>query len=251
MPAADTRRLLDLDIDRLSPLPPELVHFDFEIVDRGGGGGPQRVLLGIIDRIDAAELLAAARRDGHAPTAIGARTGAGADPRFDFLPAVLEAAGGAGEDKTRRYFWIAAVFLILVNLAVLVGRDIIDVARLREAVEAQQPGVIAVQRLRGRVAAEDARRRDLIVRGVQNDPLRLLNTLSRTLPAGASVQHLDWNGNSLRIVGIEHADSDVAAAIRGAGAFVDPRVSTGTPTGTETRLRPFDLTVAVAPPARR
>ena len=251
MPAADVRRMLSLDIDRLSPLAPELIHYDMEILDRDAGEGRLRVLLGILPRAEAAKMMARARADGFAPVALAGRADGDGDlPRFDFLPQVRRAAGESSGARARLYAWAVVAALILVNLAVLVGRDVIDVARVRSAVDGQRPVVDAVLRLRRRVASEDARRRDLVARGMRGNPLRILNVLARALPAGAWVQHLEWNGQTLRIVGFRRDDIDMAAAIRGSGAFTNPRSLTPEPSSAPTPSRPFDIT-ADARPERR
>jgi general secretion pathway protein L len=242
MSAADARQMLALDIDRLSPLSPHLIHFDIEIVDRGETGGRQRILLGIIERAVAQHLLEAALAAGYAPVAIGARLGADdAPPHFDFLPQVREAVG-ASRDRFALYAWIAVGVLILVNLAVLVGRDIIEVSRLQSAVDAQRPSVDLVQRLQRRVGDEDGRRRDTIARGQRGDPLRVMDALTVALPQVVFVQHLEWNGRSLRLIGFERGDLDMASLIRGAGPFANPKVSIGAPTSGATPARPFDIT---------
>jgi Tfp pilus assembly protein PilN len=247
MTAADVRRMMSLDIDRLSPLSADLIHYDMEIVDRAEGEGPQRVMLGIIPRADAALLLDRARADGFAPVALAACAERGDQPpRFDFLPQVMLAEGQPPRDRTRLYLWAAVAALIVANLAVLVGRDIIEVSRIRTAVEGQQPVVDAVARLRRRVQTEEKRRIDLLARGRRDDPLRMLNVLTQALPVGAWVQHLEWNGQTLRIVGFKRADIDLVAAIRGSGAFTNPRALAAEPSG-PTPVRPFDITADARP----
>jgi Tfp pilus assembly protein PilN len=248
MTASDVRRMLSLDIDRLSPLAPDLIHYDMEILERGDGEGPQRVMLGIIPRDAALRLLDRARADGFEVVALGSPAERDdLPPRFDFLPQVLQAEGQASGDRTRLYLWIAAVALILANLGVLVGRDIIDVSRVQAMVDGQQPVVDAVMRLRRRVQTEETRRLDLLARGRRGDPLRMLNVLSQALPAGAWVQHLEWNGQSLRLVGFKQADIDLAAAIRGSGAFTNPRALANEPVVGPTPVRPFDVTADARP----
>jgi general secretion pathway protein L len=248
MTAADVRRMLALDIDRLSPLAADLIHYDMEILDRGEAEGTQRVMLGIIPRDEAARLLDRARADGVEPVALATRAERDdLPPRFNFLPQVLRAEGQTTGDRTRLYLWVAVGALILANLAVLVGRDIIDVNRVRAAVEGQRPVVDAVMRLRRRVQNEEARRRDLLARGRRGDPLRMLNVLTQALPAGAWVQHLEWNGQSLRIVGFKRSDIDLAAAIRGSGVFTNPRALAAEPTVGPTPVRPFDITADARP----
>jgi general secretion pathway protein L len=248
MTAADVRRMLSLDIDRLSPLAADLIHYDMEILERGEGEGSQRVMLGIIPRDGAARLLDRARADGFEPVALAAAAERDdLPPRFDFLPQVLRAEGQASGDRTRLYLWIAVGVLILANLGVLVGRDIIDVSRVQAIVDGQQPVVDAVMRLRRRVQTEEARRLDMLARGRRGDPLRMLNVLTQAAPAGAWVQHLEWNGQSLRIVGFKRSDIDLAAAIRGSGAFTNPRALAAEPVAGPTPVRPFDVTADARP----
>ncbi len=250
MPAADVRRMLSLDIDRLSPLAPELIHFDLQVIDRDGGDGRQGVMLGILPRADAALVLTQARADGVAPSAMSLRPDSGGAPCFDFLPQALAASGAVAGSRGRLYAWAAAVALILVNLGVLVGRDMLDVSRLQASVDAQQPAVEAVRRLRRRVEGEDALRRDLIARGVRGDPLRLLNTLTQATPPGAWVQHMEWNGQTLRLVGFRRQDIDMAAAVRGSGSFTNARLLAAETGSATAAIRPFDLTADARPGQR-
>jgi hypothetical protein len=154
-------------------------------------------------------------------------------------------------DPRRRRGWAAAGALIVLNLAVLVGRDIISVSRAQSAVDVQRPVVEAVTRLRRRVEAEDARRRDWLARGRRADPLRMLNSLTQALPSGASVQHLEWNGETLHIIGLSRTNIDLAAAIRGSGAFSNPRAvseaATSAPIAGQGSSRPFDITADARP----
>ena len=251
LPAADVRRMVALDIDRLSPLAPELIHYDVAIPDRDPDGGRQRAFLAILPRTEATQLLDRAKADGYQPAALAVRSDPpDAAPRFDFLPQILAAEGRAPAGRTALAWRLAAVGLVLVNVAVLVGRDIVDVNRLRAATDAQAPLVQAVTRMRHRVEAEDNRRRALLARGRRGDPLRVIDVLTQALPAGAWAQHLEWNGQTLRIVGFARPDIDMAAAIRGTGAFANPRVLTSTSTTGSAQYAPFDITADGRPEPR-
>lgn len=242
MSASDVRQLVALDIDRISPLAPELIHFDTAIAERGDGAGVQRVDVAIVAQQTVAELLERARRDGLAPVALAAAAPSPeAPPRFDFLPQALEGAAPRAGMNVRRYLWAAVIALILLNIGILVGRDMISVSRLRDAVEAQRPGVEAVQRLRRRVQTEEVNRRALIARGQQNDPLRVLNLLTQAIPRSAFIQRMEWNGHTLHITGFKRDDTDMAAAVRGSGAFANPKLLPAGPAAA-TGLKPFDLT---------
>jgi Tfp pilus assembly protein PilN len=107
--------------------------------------------------------------------------------------------------------------------------------------------VDAVMRLRRRESSAWTRRRDLLARARRGDPLRMLDVLSQALPPGAWVQHLEWNGQSLRIVGFKRQDIDLIAAIRGSGAFTNPRALAAEPTAGPTPMRPFDITAEARP----
>ncbi len=248
MPAPDVRRMLALDIDRLSPLAPDLIHFDMEVVDRDAGDGRQRVMLGIVPRQAARDLVEQARAEGMIPASLGVRTGEDpAEERFDFLPAILEAAGEKPGGGATRYLWGAVAALLVINLAVLIGRDIADVDHLSRIAEAQRPAVTAALAIRGRVEAEDRRRQDLLARGQRGEPLRMLDALTEALPASVWVQHLEWNGQAVRIIGFKPADFDLAAALRGSGAFTNPRALTPEPTTGTLPVRPFDIAADARP----
>lgn len=245
MPLADIRRMVALDIDRLSPLSTDLIHFDIDVLNRDVDGGHRAARLGLVPKDRAAALLSHARQAGLAPLAMAAMVdGADYPPRFDFLPQAKAAAGDPPASRARAYWWAGAGALILANLAILVGRDIVETSRLSSVVEAQAPGVEAVLRLRRRVTAEDARRRAMIVAGHRSEPLHLLDVLTQTLPPAAWVERLEWNGQTLRLVGFRREGNDIPAAIRGTGAFTNPRALTGeSPAGAAgAAFRPFDIT---------
>src|SRR5450432_3448335 len=67
LPLADVRRMVNLDLDRLSPIRPELVLVDVEVVDRDAADGRQTVLVGVLPRDVAARQLEAARAAGFLP----------------------------------------------------------------------------------------------------------------------------------------------------------------------------------------
>jgi general secretion pathway protein L len=246
MTAADAKRMLALDIERLSPLAPELIHFDFEICPPDAAHPDAYAQLAILPREEAARLLEAARLDGHEPAVLAVRLEADGEPHFDFLPQVRAAAGERAGGLAIRAWWIAVALLITLNVGILIGRDVLDVARLNDADEAQRPLVQSVLRLRTRIDGEEARRRAMLARGRRNDPLRMLDALTGGLPKTAWVQHLDWNGQNLHITGFKPQDLDIAEALRATGAFVNPRTSTTEPTVGPTPVRPFDVTADAA-----
>ncbi|HEV2365171.1 MAG TPA: hypothetical protein VGS12_13350 [Caulobacteraceae bacterium] len=234
----DLRRVLTLDLDRLSPLRSDLVCFDVES-GPAEADGRARVLLGLVARTEAAAALAAARREGLEPAALSLAPSGAGGPRFDFLPAI-KAEGGRRDP--RRLWWGVAAGLAILNLAAFIGRDIVDTDRMRALVEARAPQAAAVERVRSRVLAEESRRSALMARRSAAEPLAMLDEVTLAAPPQSWVQHLEWNGRILRIVGFAAPDLDMSAAIRGAHVFVNPRsLSTG-PAPKLANGQPFDIT---------
>ncbi|MHB8528965.1 MAG: PilN domain-containing protein [Caulobacteraceae bacterium] len=252
LPLRDVKRMVALDIDRLSPLKPELVHFDVEREAGRQHGAKQKVRLGILPRAVASDILAAAAQEGLSPIALGiASVEQPGGHRFDFLPAAIAAAGGSQGEGAARWWWVAVAALLALNLALLVGRDAASVSRLRQIVQSQRAGVDAATGLRARVEREDERRRSLMDRKTRDEPLRMLNTLTLAIPEGAWVQHLEWNGDILRIVGFAAPDLNIPAAVRGTPAFTNPRSLTTEAAPKLANGTPFDITaVAKKRPAR-
>ena len=246
VPLSDLRRMVALDLDRLSPLAGDLVYHDVEIIDRDAGDGRQWVLLGVTPRETAARCLEAARAAGFDPVAMGAAGGDGAAGyRFNFLPALKASLGETDGGRVLRYWWIAAAILFVLNLGALVARDMLDISRLHAAVDDQQTAVSAASQLRHRVQGEEVQRAALLARQMQSDPLHVIDALTRALPASAWVQRLEWNGQTLRIVGYKTGEGDVPAALRASPMFINPRAA-GTVTSAKPGVTPpFDITTEV------
>jgi Tfp pilus assembly protein PilN len=170
----------------------------------------------------------------------------GAIHRFNFLPALQASLGETGGGRVMRYWWAAVAVLLVLNLAGLVVRDMMDIARLRSAVDDQQTAVTAASQLQRRVQAEETQRRDLIARQMQNDPLHVLDALTRVMPASAWVQRLEWNGQTVRIVGFKSGDVDLLAALRTSPLFVNPRAASSDSPAKPGVSPPFDITVDVS-----
>lgn len=244
--AKDTRRMVALDLERLSPMPAEAVFFDTEVVGRDDVRRRQSLVLGVIQRETAATALEKARAAGLAPAALGAAEPGGEGRRFDFLPAVRHALGDRTPQSRLPLFWAITLGFLVLNVAVLVMRDSADVAAMQKVVDAQKPAVDAAERIRSRVDTETARRTALLARRTQSEPLRLINAVTTLMPAGAWVQHLEANGKSVRVVGYKPPSVDLMAAFRASPLFANPRsqtVDVSAPGANGTQ--PFDIVVDV------
>ena len=80
--------------------------------------------------------------------------------------------------------------------------------------------------------------------------LSAINAVTEALPDGAWVQRMEWNGQTLRLVGFKRSDIDLSAAIRGTGLFTNPRAAGPETTPGPTAVRPFDITADARPEPR-
>jgi general secretion pathway protein L len=240
MPLRDLRRMAELDIDRLTPFRVDAVHLAVEILQRDPTHGRQLVLIGVWPRGAAAAALERAQEHNLDPVAIKVRPAPGEAPRLDFLPQIARARGSSGEARGRLWWWTSVAVLLAANIAVLVGRDMADVGRLKATIEAERGTVMVAERVRQKLQTENKARSDLLARRAAGDPLRVIDAVTRVLPPSAWVQHLEWNGRAIRLVGYRAATFDLAAAIRNSPAFANPRLAT-TETPAKVGGASFDL----------
>src|SRR6185437_12851132 len=184
--AGDLKRVVALDLDRLTPFRPEYVLFDTDVIGRDDENGRQQVLLGVVPRAAVMKAAEEARARDLEPAAIGVAY-SGQKTALNFLPALREAEGGTAARRRATYAWVAAGVLMAFNLFLLNYRDASQTNQLRETVESQQGPVAVAMRLRDKVQKEAARRADLLKQMKQNSPLQVLDAVSQSLPDGAWV----------------------------------------------------------------
>lgn len=213
LPMSDVRRMIALDIDRLTPFQPDQVYFDAEVTARDQESGRQQVTLGILPRETASKFLDYARENNLHPAAIGVapRNGIGHD--FDFLSAMRDAQGGSAAQRRSLYWWGAAAVLLILNLALLTYRDSSRLDELRQAVEAQQAPVAVALRTREKVDRERARRAELLAKKQTSSVLPVLDAVTQAVPQDAWVKRFEWNGRAVHITGYRKTSSDILARL--------------------------------------
>lgn len=242
----DTRHMVALDIERLSPLRAEAVFFDTELAVRDEERRRQTLRLGVIDRAAAVEALERAREAGLEPAAMGVASPRGDERWFDFMPALRHAAGVRAPGGKLGQWWALVAGLIALNILILVLRDMNDVAAMRRTVEEQKPAVTAAMNIRKRVEDESARRIALLRRRAQAEPQRILNAATLALPAGSWTQRFETNGKTVRLVGYKPPAVDLVAALRASPAFANPRSQTMDVTAPGANgAQPFDIVADV------
>ncbi len=215
MSQGDLRRLVELNIDRFTPFRADQVHFDVKVVGVAADGARQRVRLAMIARDRAQAALALAERLGLKVQRLGLACADGGPLEFDFTRA-MKGRGGLGASGGRGvWLWGACAALTLASLGIAVLEDMNDVRGLERLVEAQRPATTLAARLRRTVQGEQQRRLALLTRRSVQEPLRILDAATRSLPQTVWVQRLEWNGRAVRLVGFRPPAVDVAAALQG------------------------------------
>lgn len=216
LPEADLRRMLALDIDRLTPFRAAevLVAVAFPTP---AASGKRLAYVAAVPRAVAALALVEATAVGLKPLAIGVEGAAAAAMDFDFMSAA-RAAGIAPPRRGSAWLWGAAGVLVVVNLVVAIQLDTAATDQLAGQVEAQRVLLAPVVVTRGRVQAEDKVRRMQIERA-RAEPLRVLDAVTRALPDGAWVERFTWDGRSLRLSGARQDGVDVVADLRRVPGF--------------------------------
>ncbi|WP_133251534.1 PilN domain-containing protein [Zavarzinia aquatilis] len=214
----ELRRMLTLDLDRLTPFAAADAVFDAEVAaDPAEKGATRRITLAVMRREDLARDLALLAGKGIHPASAGLADGAGT-LRFDFtrdLDGAVQARGGRLGMALR----IALPVLLLANLGLLVLRDDFATVSLREAVEGQRLQVQRIEQLRRQVDREEARRRDLLDLARRQAPLPVLDAVTRALPDDAHATRFDWNGAELRLAGKAADPGALPALIDATGLF--------------------------------
>jgi len=213
LPMTDIRRMVALDIDRLTPFHADAVVFDTELLRRDAERGRQQILLGVMPKAAAGDALDRAQTLDLMPVSLGAFAGVGANTHFDFLPAL---AGGGGRLSARArlpYWWAVVVALLILNFWLIGYRDSVEVDSLKQIVDSQAEPVQVALRLRDKVDAEAGRRAALIERRNASSAMRVLDAVTKALPANAWTQTFEWNGQTVHLAGYSNGPADMLKAL--------------------------------------
>jgi hypothetical protein len=235
---ADLRRLVGLQIDRLMPFPPGTALIDISfgrITD-----GKREVRLAALPVDVATEAEAAIRRAALTPIAIRVVMPDGT-LAHDFLPALRAVRAEPDLHAGRRVWWRLAGLLFALNIAVLIGTDVLALRNVERLVDAHAQQAGEVRRARRRVLDEEAWRQALLDRRAFRDPLAIIADLTRRMPAGASVRRLTIGPEGLRLAGVRRADLDVLVALRAGGRYPRVRNATTDSLAATPEGQPFDI----------
>jgi len=222
LPMSDVRRMLALDIDRLTPFHADQVYFDADIVSRDQESGRQRVAVGVLPRGRVEQILDEVRSRDLVPAVLGVKGDADA-PSFDFLSAMREAQGGDAAQRRSLYWWGGAAAALAVNFIILGWHDASSLDELRQTVEAQQGPVSVALRTRERVDREAAQRAQLLDAKAKSAPLPVLDAVTAAMPQDAWVRRFEWNGRSVHVFGARKTSQDILARLETSDALRNAR----------------------------
>lgn len=244
LPLSDVKRMVALDIDRLTPFPADQIYFDADVVSRDQENGRQQVALGVLRRTTAEQVFGFMREHDLAPAAIGvaARNGA-LTPDFDFLSAMRDAQGGDAAHRRSLYWWAAAAALLVINIGFLTYRDSNNLDELRQTVEAQQTRVNVALRTRDKVSHESARRAELLQSKERMSPMPVLDAVTKAMPQDAWVSRFEWNGRTVHVRGQRKTSNDILARLEASPILRNARsLSSETRTGPDGNpVQQFDM----------
>jgi general secretion pathway protein L len=251
LPPNDLRRLVSLDIDRLAPFPADAIYFDTEILQRDAEHARQRVLLGVLPRATVADTLADADAKGIRATSLGAKDDVGSNTHFDFLGQVAGAGARRGARARLPYWWIAVAVFMAANIGFLVYRDSVDLDSLRDDVDSQAATVEVATHLRDKVEVEAARRADLLARLKHNAPLRVLDAVTKALPANAWAERVEWNGKTVQVTGYHEGPANLLQRFEASPILHNARIlsANNKPQASGTSER-FEIVADVRPAVR-
>ena len=252
LPPNDMRRLIALDIDRLTPFPADAVYFDLEIIQRDADRGKQRVLLGVMPRTAFADVLERVESAGLGAAAVGMSGGAGSNVHFDFL-AQARGSGGVSGARARLPLWWGGVALLLVaNVALFAYRDSAALDELRNNVESQQSTVALAMRLHAKVETEAERRAALLERLAHNAPLRILDAVTKAIPANAWARRFEWNGQTVQVAGYKQGPADLLVKFEASPVLRNARaLSTNSKPAAPNTPEAFEIAADIRPTVKR
>jgi general secretion pathway protein L len=245
------RSALKYELEKLSPIPPEDVYFDFNVASRDKQENTADIELriirrdivdGMIERCRAAGLKIGAIRFEDDPR--------DADP--DAFP-VDRTASLLGQWRRNDVTIIAAAILVLVVALVFVsymrGSETLDA--LTDEIATESIGASRVEQLQTRI---DRATKQLTFLGRQKRaPLfaQVLADVTHTLPDGTWLTEFDMTaGNRIRIDGYSRSASDLIAIFDRSGKFANAQFAAPVTQGTAPGIERFDLTFDIVGAAK-
>ena len=248
--AADMRRLVELEIERLMPLPSDETLVAIQPLAQGGVSAASSAAVAILPRELAARAISAAISAQLVPTRVMLLPASEGGIRYDFTPVLREHGLLPTRSSPALFWWGLVGVAFLLNLVLLIVRDQQSVDRLAALVDAQAPAVTAARTIATRARQFELNADLLAAERGSHDVLGALGSVSAALPSGAWVQRYAWSGRSVRLTGYKRQGVDVLAALRHDPRFANVRSANSDVIAEIPAGQPFDITATLKGAAR-
>lgn len=243
----DLSRIVALDIDRIMPIPADML----VVAARADPKNRTAVTVAglrrdtVVTMIDAVEAngLATPQRVGLFDPAAPGRVA------MDFSQSCAQAGLIAPIRSVALGWWIIVGFLFALNIGLLVWRDAESVRNIELLVDAQTPAVNAARTIAKQISNTQKSAESLAARRSRQNALAVMAAVTRALPERAWVQRFAWDGRTIRLSGYKREGTDVVGALRKSGYFKDVRAANAEALAEVPTGQPFDLSANVGPGA--
>lgn len=248
LPLADLKRLIALDLDRLTPFALDAAYSDVRILGPGSTPGTVQVEVTAIPKTLAQAIANACADGGITPRVVGLVEADGTTLAADFLVS-MRADGLVATRRQRAGLWWALVAIgFAINLGLYVYHDIASVQTLQALVDDQDASAKAARKLAAKIQREERRRDALVAERRTGDPLRVLAFTSQIMPKGAWVERLAWDRIQFRISGYKPAKLNLLKTLRDTGRFTAIRTTVADVATESAEGEPFDISAGSVKP---
>lgn len=245
-PDRTLRNVLKYELEKLSPVPPEQVYFDFQVLRRDKASNTAEVALRIIRR----DIVDGAVRQTHAAGLGVAAIRFDGDARSADPAAFPVDRGSYLRDQWRRrraaILGLAALVLLLAVLlaAYLRGAAISD--DLADQVSSEGLQALRVEQLQQRIARATAQLAFLGEQKRKPSFAAVLADVTHALPDGTWLTEFDLSGDKVRIGGYSRSAAELIAIFDRSGRFADAQFAAPVTQGAAPGVERFDLTFTLA-----
>ncbi len=240
----DLQRMLAFEGETLLPFPAGTGI----IAGRSAGAtSPRRMRIELagLPIMSAREIVEAALALGVRPVRVVLQEDCESPRTLDFAPAMRELGILSRVRTATPLIWALVGALVMLNIAVVIWRDVASVNRLERMVQDQQSAVLVAQTILRRTDQDRSFVSRSLALRAGHDALGGLAAASQALPEGAWLQRYVWDGSTVRLSGYKPAKTDVATALRRSGRFSDVRSMTDETEAAVAVGDPFDLTARI------
>lgn len=248
LPLADLKRLVALDLDRLTPFALGTAYSDARVLGPGSAPGAVQVSVAAIPTTLANDIADACADAGVTPRAVGIVETDGTTLAADFLaPMRADGLVAAGRQRVGVWWGLVAIGFAL-NLGLYVYHDIASVQTLQALVDDQEASAKAARKLAATIQREERRRDTLLAERRSGDPLRVLALTSHIMPNGAWAERLAWDRSQFRISGYKPAKLNLLKVMRDSGHFTVIRTTVADVATEAAEGEPFDISAGSVRP---